>query len=210
MTEARPETYQVEDGWIELMDGTAFYFADPKPEMFKVQTIATVLGRICRFNGHTVRHYSVAEHCCLLADYVAKQSWSSPRDALTALHHDDAEFIIGDLARPIKAKLPQFKALEDVIDRAVAKRFGTIWPLPDWLKGYDARILKDERLSVMNTSHNDWGIDELEKLGVTFYDNDGIYPMRMTYQFLKRHHRLTALRLKYGDAAMSMTPLPRI
>jgi len=139
--------YQVEDGWIELGSGLPFYFGAEPPQlasMMLVEDIAQSLSRLCRYNGHTKRHYSVAEHCILMADYVDRQGGSA-LDCLTALHHDDAEYIIGDLPRPVKYKMPQFKELETRLDEAVAIRFETIWPMPPWLKELDARILVDER-----------------------------------------------------------------
>ena len=187
----RSNLAQVEDGWIELYDGTAFFFENPTNEMIQVDTIARVLSRICRYNGHTTRHYSVAEHCILLADYVSNQEWSTPRDILTILHHDDAEYIMGDLTRPIKAKVPEFKALEEVLDQAFARKFNTIWPFPNWLTEYDARILKDERANVINPSNNNWGIDDLDPLNVNFHIFAGESPEFVAEMFLERHHYWT-------------------
>ncbi len=184
--------YQVEDGWIELVNGTRFYFGAPTGDMIKVEEIAHSLARICRYNGHTTRHYSVAEHDILMADHVAKQWWATPQDVLTALHHDDAEYIIGDMSSPVKMKTPQFKEHELVLDQAIALKFGTIWPFPDWVKAFDSRIVKDERLSVINPSDNDWGVDDLEPLGVRFKHITGRFPMLMKRAFLARHEYWTA------------------
>lgn len=181
------ETYQVEECWMEMVHGTAFTFENPKPEMINIDEIAHSLSRICRYNGHTKRHYSVAEHCILMADWVADQYWASPRDVLTALHHDDAECVIGDLIRPVKHKMQDFKKLENVIDQAMAAKFNTIWPFPEWLHDIDGRIIKDERASVMNQSRNEWGTDELDVLGVKFKHITGRFPVLMCDMFLRRH-----------------------
>ena len=188
MTE-RKELYQVEDGWIELVSGTKFYFGAPKDHMIHVEDIAYSLSNLCRFNGHTRRFYSVAEHAVLLADYVANLPWSTPRDVLTALHHDDAEYIIGDLARPVKVKIPEFKRLEVSLDEALAHRFGTIFPFPDWMREFDSRILCDEHRYVMNPSDNDWGTDSLELLGVRFKHLAGRVPLLMRWMYLRCHYR---------------------
>lgn len=183
--------YQVEDGWIELVDGRKFHFGaepDALARMLRPEEIAWALSRLCRYNGHTRRFYTVAEHCVLMADWVARQPGATACDVLTALHHDDAEHIIGDLPRPIKVKMPQFKALEERLDQAVALRFGTYWPLPPWLKEIDARILRDERAAVMNPSPNEWGTDELEPLGVRFMPLRGRLPILMRREWLKRHY----------------------
>lgn len=185
--------YQVEDGWIEVVSGGQFHFGDPSPDEIHVEDIAYSLSRLCRYNGHTKRHYSVAEHCCIMADWVAEQAWSNPQDVLTALHHDDAEYIIGDLARPVKVKMPQFKEVETVLDQAVALKFGTIWPFPDWLKDADARILNDERRAVMNRSDNEWGTDELVPLGVKFMSLAGRSSLLTRRAFLRRHYKYTRI-----------------
>ncbi len=184
-----PDYYTVEDGWLELVHGTQFYFNSPTSDMIHVEEIAHALSLLCRYNGHTRRYYSVAEHCILMADWVAKQTWATPLDVLTALHHDDAEYIIGDLARPVKAKMPQFKELELILDRAIALRFGTLYPFPPWLKEIDARIIQDERNNVINPSDNDWGTDSLVPLDVQFFEVAGRFPMLMRRAFLTRHHR---------------------
>jgi hypothetical protein len=186
----KPHLYQVEDGWIEIYPGDQFHFASPRPGEIRVESVAHSLSQLCRYNGHTRRFYSVAEHVCLMSDWVMRQPWATPRDGLTALHHDDAEYIIGDLARPVKVTMPQFKATETVLDEAIAEEFGTIFPFPAWLKDADNRILKDERRAVMVPSPHDWGVDVLEELGVRFWWVLGRFSWVAKRRYLRRHHRL--------------------
>lgn len=182
--------YQVEDGWIEIHDGTPFRFAAPERGSLSAEVIATSLSRICRYGGHTRRFYSVAEHCILMADYVAAQDWATPRDILTTLHHDDAEAVIGDLPRPIKAKMPQFKTAENVLDSFIADEFGTYLRFPAWLKEYDTRILVNERAEIMNPSNNDWGTDDMDPLpGIVFKHITGRFPSLIARQWLNRHYQ---------------------
>lgn len=185
-----PHLYQVEDGWVEIYPGTQFHFGDPQPGEIRVESIAHSLARMCRYNGHTTRHYSVGEHVCHISDWVMKQPWATPLDGLTALHHDDAEYIIGDQMRPIKVTMPQFMTLEKILDQSIADEFGTIYPFPPWLKEADTRILKDERYSVMTPSPHDWGVDVLEKLGVKFWGIAGRWPWLVKRRYLARHNRL--------------------
>lgn len=185
------ELYTVEDGWIETYTGTQFYFGAPTPDMIKLEDIAHVLPRLARYNGHTTRFYSVAEHTCVMRDWV-KARGGSPRDCLTALHHDDAEYIIGDLPRPIKWKMSQFKEVESKLDQVLALTFGTEWPMPKWLKDIDSRILKDERRQVMRRSDNEWGTDELEELGVSLWSVRGRFESLVRWEWLRRHHADTA------------------
>lgn len=200
MSIEEPTLYQVEDGWIEVISGRQIHFA-ARPRILAreifAEDIAYSLARLCRYNGHCKRFYSVAEHC-LIMEKAAEKMGLSITQRLTILHHDDAEYLIGDLARPIKEKMPEFKALELKIDHAVAIRFGTFYPMPAWLKSMDARILKDERSEVMNPSNNNWGIDNLDKLGVKFMWFAGRFPWLIEKRWLAKHRQLTQKRLAEG------------
>ncbi len=187
------ETYQVEEGWIGLYGGGAIHFAAPEQDEIVLEDIAHSLSQLCRFNGHTRRLYSVAEHACLLSDWVMGHG-ATPMDGLTALHHDDAEYVTGDMARPLKVTMPQFKAAEAVLDEAIARKFGTEYPLPKWLKAIDSRIIRDEKLGVMLPTPMDWGVNDLEPLGVEFWHVLGRFPRVAKRRYLERHHRLVAER----------------
>lgn len=185
--------YQVEDGWLELHSGTKFEFRAPTSEMFKLDDVAIALGRICRYNGHTLQHYSVAEHSVLLAKHLAAQySLEDRRENAavrtlirTVLFHDVAEFVMADLPRPIKYALPGYKEIERGIEEAAARRFDLFYPFPDVVRELDSRVIQDERAQAMNASGHDWGTDRLVPLGVTlqFWSAD-----RAAYEF--RHMAL--------------------
>lgn len=74
-----------------------------RPCDIELETIAHALANTCRFNGHTPRFYSVAEHAVRVSHF----AWmvGGPRLALLALHHDDAEAYLGDQIRPLKTSL---------------------------------------------------------------------------------------------------------
>lgn len=183
-------TQRREDAWIETYNGHRFHVYDLDTNIYDVDDIATALSRLCRYNGHTKRFYSVAEHCVVMHDWVERQSWSTPLDCLTALHHDDAEYIIGDLARPIKLEMPDFKAKETEIDLAIAREFGTIYPFPDWLKALDAAMLDVERKQVMKTQHNTWQLDiDLDVSDIRLFGFMGQFSWYAKLQWLKRHYR---------------------
>lgn len=179
------------DDYTELSSGIAFRFDNPTLDMVQLHDIAWSLSRTCRYNGHTRRHYSVAEHCVVMADWVAKLPGSTARDVLTALHHDDAECVIGDLIRPVKDKVPDFKTIENRIDELIARKFGTIFPLPAWLKEIDFRILHDERLEFMLKSGNIWASDKVPPLGVKFFEVQGRSAYLMRRKFIARHNYWT-------------------
>lgn len=181
------------DDWMETASGVRFHFMNPAPEQVVLTDVALALSRACRYGGHTRRFYSVAEHCCLMSDWVLEQPWGDPRKALIALHHDDAEAYIGDLPRPAKQNMPQFKAVEERIDEAVARRFDLEYPHPAWLKDVDTRILVDERAAVMRRSGNAWSIDGQLPLGVRPWNLMGRWTWWVRNEWLWRHHRLVAM-----------------
>lgn len=84
---------------IETSTGRYVDLLAPDPATICLADIAAHLSRIGRFNGACRRYYSVAEHACLVADRVRSQG-AGPRTILRALHHDSAEYAIGDRTRP--------------------------------------------------------------------------------------------------------------
>jgi hypothetical protein len=185
-------------GWNEMYTGTRFYTFDPAPEDVKIDDIAHSLGLQCRYNGNCHSFYSVAEHCCLLSDFVRCRGWHGilgqagqlefKYDALIALMHDAAEAYIGDLIRPVKHRMPPFRELEATIEAVVFPALGLPPELPTWMRELDSRILCDERAQVMLTQHNEWSTDELEPLGVTirFWS-----PARGEFEFMRRFFELS-------------------
>jgi uncharacterized protein len=82
--------------WIETLSGRAFDLMNPKREQFDIDDIATALSRLCRYTGHLPVHYSVAQHCVLVAMAVPV----AYRRA--ALLHDVEEAYLGDWSSPLK------------------------------------------------------------------------------------------------------------
>lgn len=185
---SEPTLYTVEDGWIETYTGQRFHFENPPPEEIHLQDIAHSLAYQCRYNGHSQFFYSVAEHCVIMSDWLLDEGYSH-KVALTALLHDAAETYIGDLARPVKEKVPQFKAIEAKIDRAVAVKFKIIYPFPSIIKECDTRILVDERRQVMGKTKNEWGTDSFEPLGVSIR---GLSPEQGKIAFLEQYILLSS------------------
>jgi hypothetical protein len=114
--------------WIETYTGKAIYIQDPQPEDLSIIDIAWSLSLQCRYNGHTQRFYSVAEHCVLL-------SLALPEElALTGLLHDASEAYLTDLPRPLKRCLPDYATYENKLMQCIADAFDIEWPLPGLVK----------------------------------------------------------------------------
>lgn len=146
--------------WIQTAYGRQFWPMDPRPNEVFLDDIAHALSMLCRFGGHCLRFYSVAEHCVLMARA------SQPEFRRWALLHDASEAYLVDVPRPIKPFLLGYDAAEANIMRAVAVRFNLHLGLPDQVKAMDRAILMDERQQNMAPAPVPWSTDAAP-LGVT-------------------------------------------
>lgn len=132
--------------WILTRSGKRFDLFHPKPDQIDIKDIAFALALQCRFNGHCSRFYSVAEHSIIM-------SWNVPISLkLCALMHDATEAYIGDMVKPLKDHLSEFKRIEENIWRVIANKYGLPLELPKEVKEADLRMLATERHELM--SHN--------------------------------------------------------
>jgi hypothetical protein len=145
--------------WIQTYTGRQFWPLDPRMSEVHIEDIAHALSLACRYNGHCLEFYSVAQHSVLLARYVA------PKYKLWALLHDAAEAYLSDVPRPLKANMPIYKAQEDALMKVICKRFGLPPTMPEVVHECDTRILMDERHWLMRAPPATWGIDA-EPLGI--------------------------------------------
>lgn len=89
-----------------------------------IEEVAHALALINRFNGHTTRPYSVAEHS-LLVLHIARQEGASPAAQMAALMHDAHEAFVGDVSTPVKwAVGTAWRAFENSQAAQLQKHFG--------------------------------------------------------------------------------------
>lgn len=131
----------------------------PDPKNVRLVDIARSLSNQCRYNGHILKFYSVAEHSVLLSQAV------NPVFAYQALIHDFGEAYISDIARPIKLFLFQFLRLEKAIDKVVFGVCG-IDEIPKHVRDCDFRILIDESEQLMMPCSREWGFGDKKRLDV--------------------------------------------
>lgn len=155
--------------WMQTFTGKQFWPADPRADEIDIRDIAHALSMQCRYAGHCLRFYSVAEHCVLLAKAI-------PEQKLWALLHDASEAYLVDVPRPVKPSLAGYKTLEQRIMFEVARQFSLALGdhvlrseghIPAIVEEYDFRMLVDEKAQNMADGPT-WGsIDGLEPVGVT-------------------------------------------
>lgn len=90
---------------------------EPNKNQIDILDIAHALSMLCRFNGHCKSFYSVAQHSVLVSRLCKKEY------ALEGLLHDGTEAYCGDLIRPIKYFLPEFKVVEDKFEKVIIDAF---------------------------------------------------------------------------------------
>ena len=165
--------------WIQTYPtGTKFNLADPQPGMINLEDIAHALGHLCRFNGHISRHYSVAQHSYLVSILATEEH------AAVALMHDAAEAYYGEVIRPLKQLLPEYKRLEALGWKVIATRFSLPTVMPMEIKNYDMIALATEREQLCVPDPEPWGcLEGVKPLEFTLpaWDQD-----KATEMFLER------------------------
>lgn len=147
--------------WMQTATGRQFWPMDPRPHEVSIEDIAHALSLLCRFGGHCLRFYSVAEHCVLLARAAPAQF------KLWALLHDASEAYIVDVPRPLKPFLVNYAQAEAAVMRAIEFRFGLHLGMPDQVKKLDRAILVDEMRQNMAPAPAAWtSLEGVEPLGV--------------------------------------------
>lgn len=177
---------------ILLSNGQYLNFLDPDPEVITIEAIAHALARQCRFTGHTSRFYSVAEHSVRVSRLVPQE------DALEGLLHDAAEAFIVDIPSPLKQLLPQYKEIEQRLERVIAEKFGLRHPWPDSVKHADLVMLKWERRDLLpKTDNRPWAILEgVEMPDEATGDISHSYGTDAEAVFLQRFHELAVNRIE--------------
>jgi hypothetical protein len=144
-------------GYYQFVNkGSIFFPCDPRPEEVHIEDIAQGLSRIHRFNGQTMREYTVAEHTWLISYMVE----GSPTKKLCALLHDSPEAYINDMIRSLKY-LPImgtiYLKIEDGIEDAIGRKFGLPTPFlsdPDIKQADEVIVGVEMRETISSTATN--------------------------------------------------------
>lgn len=184
------------ENWIETVSGVQFHFLDPSPEEIKITDIAHSLGNCCRFVGQCRQFYSVAEHSW----HVARLLEGTPlRVQLAGLLHDASEAYITDMASPVKQHLPEYRAMEDIVQGAIFKKYGLEYPMHQAIKWADLCMLSNEAHHLLTSRGNTWDMWKNIKRPaiIDAYRPVGMGPTTATEVFLDKFHELRiAIRLE--------------
>lgn len=99
----------------------------PDENSICIEDIAHSLSMQCRFNGHTNRFYSVAQHCVMAASMLRISKFPA-KVQLLGLLHDSAEAYITDLPKPFKDCLDEYLDAEQTLNAAIIRK---LYPYKD-------------------------------------------------------------------------------
>lgn len=123
--------FKGDDPYISTVKGERFYLNNPR---FDVDEIGHVLGNLCRYGGHSLRFYSVAEHSVLVAMLCEQLGLADPFEGLM---HDAHEAYWLDMPKPWKMSLPDYVAIEHRLETAMRKTYNLAPKISDGCKTAD-------------------------------------------------------------------------
>jgi len=166
---------------ILLQSGRYFDFTRPEDCVFDILDIAHGLSNICRFGGQCQTFYSVAQHSVYVSHLVPEEH------RMSALLHDAAEAFLGDIPRPLKGLLPEYKKLEERVEWVIATRFDLAYPWSQEIKRADNAMLLAEQYQIMR-NHDEWtSLQHVQaaRIHISAWD-----PQEARKQFLDRYQFL--------------------
>ncbi|WP_217360542.1 YfbR-like 5'-deoxynucleotidase [Ruegeria atlantica] len=170
---------------IMLASGKWFDFLNPHGSEFDIEDIAHGLSKVCRYSGQCKEFYSVAEHSLIVSEQVEDF-------AFEALLHDASEAFMGDITRPLKQLVPEFKRLEAEIESAISERFDLRSNYRSVVKQADLRVLAAEQIQIMAEGCADW----VEEAGIepAPIEVRHLTPEKAKDEFLARFYELRSSR----------------
>jgi 5'-deoxynucleotidase YfbR-like HD superfamily hydrolase len=175
--------------WFQTYSGTQFYLTDPHPDDVAIEDIAHALGMACRFGGHTREFYSVGQHSVHVSELLEK--WGEPLSMqLHGLLHDASEAYLGDVVRPLKYAMPDYRDYEQRMMEVIYEALKLDYPGPlehSIIKRADDILLMTERRDLITHRNIKWSItaDSLEEEILPWT------PVAAEVQFNLRYYHLT-------------------
>ena len=139
---------------------------DPQPDQIDLWDVSMGLSHEVRFSGQIKEPYTVGEHSLRVA-YLLKERGASPDIQLLGLLHDASEAYLRDMSSPVKALLPDYKALESTLSTVIykalmpgmEKTFADEFNWTVWIKPADFAIFSWEaRRFYSAESIKDWDL----------------------------------------------------
>lgn len=156
-----------------------------------IEDIAYSLSKVCRFAGHCSRFYSVAEHSILVSRILP------PHLAMSGLLHDATEAFLGDVTRPLKEMLPNYKEIENKLANLIEQKFEISFDDPLIKRADNIALFLEAKLLFPYTDLEEWGIelfgdDILAQYQCLLGENE-ILPFQAGKQFIRRDLEIRGL-----------------
>lgn len=150
---------------IRLRSGIYLDLADPQLDQITLDDIAGGLSKLCRFGGQIETFYSVAEHCVHCAEQ-AELDGLPIETQIACLMHDAAEAFIGDMVKPLKIMMPEYKAVEENVESVIRIKFGIDgFANSDHVRKIDHEMLIAERCALFTADKVEWaGESQVRKI----------------------------------------------
>lgn len=138
-----------------------FDLSNPLPDDVDLAEVAASLGKICRFSGNTVTHYSVAEHSLRLCVAVELAGGSEAEQLQALLYHAHQAYT-GDITRPMRDAIARvnmgaanvIELIEKRVQHAISlKADATYIPFP-LVQELDNQFAIYERWALVNCNGN--------------------------------------------------------
>lgn len=183
------QTWEKQDDGIVTYTGGVLHPTHPSIEEIRLDDIAGQLSHIGRFTGATSRFYSVAQHCVLVSKLLPLEY------KLVGLMHDAAEYALGDIAKPWKDQLQNYKQIEETLLNTIfeALKLPYTAELPPIVKRADWMALAWEQKEFMPDtdywphmlSDGDW-----RRLGIRYGRLAALSPNEARVTFLETYKQL--------------------
>lgn len=126
---------------LATRSGKLIDFVNPHLDDIVLDDIAQGLAGERRFAGQM--DMSIAQHS-VNVKLVTEALGGDRFQQRTALFHDASEYILRDLASPLKVQLPDYYKFENSLMEAIALKFNFEWPVPQVVKTADIHMLVTE------------------------------------------------------------------
>jgi 5'-deoxynucleotidase YfbR-like HD superfamily hydrolase len=173
------------EAWIQTFSAKRINLLDPKVEDICIEDIAHALSMQCRFSGHCIDFYSVAQHSV----FVSKLC--DPEDALYGLLHDASEAYLVDIPKPLKysGKFDVYLKFEEKMMKVIYKKFNLDREEPESVKNADRVMLMTEARDLATKFNpSDWG-----KVLPAAFKIKAVHHTDAKQMFLNRFHELMRL-----------------
>lgn len=151
---------------IRTFTGKYVDFFSPDINTITIEDIAHGLSRQCRFSGHTINYYTVAQHSVWVALRLPKHL------QLEGLLHDASEAFCVDIPSPIKKHFTQYHVIEDNVMIVIAKKFKIQYPFHDEIKKVDKEALRwewENKVLQDLSEEDNWSPKEAEQKFLELY-----------------------------------------